>query len=73
MNINSYDKLREIATDIRERAGSGQSAMEMAHKGAMFLLHEVHESKGIVYGDKASIAKALRQYADELDADVKNA
>ncbi|MGL6529344.1 hypothetical protein ACSZM9_09635 [Aeromonas hydrophila] len=43
----------------------------MAHKGAMFLLHEVHESKDIVYGDKATIANALRQYADTLDKKVK--
>ncbi|WP_368212474.1 hypothetical protein [Aeromonas sp. s10] len=73
MNLNTYDKLREVAASIRERASTGQNAMEMAHKGAMFLLHEVHESNGIIYGDKASIAKALRQYADTLDADAKKA
>ncbi|WP_323899022.1 hypothetical protein [Aeromonas hydrophila] len=43
----------------------------MAHKGTIFLLHEVHESKDIVYGDKATIASALRQCADTLDKKVK--
>lgn len=50
---------------------SDKDALEMAHKGTIFLLHEVHESKDIVYGDKATIVSALRQYADTLDKKVK--
>lgn len=71
MSLDTYEMLRTVAAEIRSSSSSGKDALERAHKGAMFLLHEVHESKDIVYGDKATIANALRQYADTLDKKVK--
>ncbi|MGL6539432.1 hypothetical protein ACSZNU_21570 [Aeromonas hydrophila] len=55
MSLDTYEMLRAVAAEIRSSSSSGKDALERAHKGAMFLLHEVHESKDIVYGDKATM------------------